>query len=105
MHYLGQIVNVLLYMHNKHRIVHRDIKPGNIRLGESGRVKLVGFGTAAICDDDRLEVRVPAGTFAFWPPELFDVEGTDKYSGAPQDMWALGITLHMLLYGVHPVSC
>ena len=38
-----QLVSALFYLHS-HRILHRDMKPQNILIGKSGRVKLCDFG-------------------------------------------------------------
>ena len=85
---------------HKNWIAHRNIKPGNIRVDEKDNVYLTGFGSAVKCEDHSMTVDGShAGDISFLSPEFF---GQRQFSGAAQDMWALGITLYMLLYGVHP---
>ena len=81
-------------------IAHRNIKPGNIRVDEKDNVYLTGFGSAVKCEDHSMTVDGNhAGDISFLSPEFF---GQRQFSGAAQDMWALGVTLYMLLYGIHP---
>ena len=83
-------------------IAHRNIKPGNIRVDEKDNVYLTGFGSAVKCEDPSMTVDGNhAGDISFLPPEMFD-DTVRQFSGAAQDMWGLGVTLYMLLYGVHP---
>lgn len=49
-YYAAQILSALQYIHRMH-IVHRDVKPENVVLTGSGRIKLVDFGTAFFLDD------------------------------------------------------
>ena len=41
-----QVLLALKYLHTTHRVIHRDLKPGNILLNRSGDVKLADFGVA-----------------------------------------------------------
>jgi len=41
---LGQLVDALRYAHEEVEVVHRDLKPGNVLMSESGTVKLADFG-------------------------------------------------------------
>ena len=96
--YMRQIVDGLRYLH-KHGIVHRDIKPDNILVGDHGRVYLSDFGVAEICSEHSKDTG--RGTPAFWPPELFD--GTESTANPEaHDIWSLGVTLHLMLTGTVP---
>lgn len=42
--YVAQLISALKYCHRIHRVIHRDIKPGNLLIGYSGELKLADFG-------------------------------------------------------------
>jgi eukaryotic-like serine/threonine-protein kinase len=72
-------------------IVHRDIKPGNILISGSGRVKITDFGVSRAADDVQLtRTGMIAGTPAFLAPEI--ARGRTPTSAA--DVFALGSTLY-----------
>lgn len=80
------------------RVLHRDMKPGNLRLGAGGVVKILDFGLA------RSELRgvrpetlkVLPATLAYMAPERF---GFRADIGAPADVYALGLTFYEMLAG------
>lgn len=85
-------------------VVHRDLKPSNVLLAADGTAKLADFGVAAW--PSRLATRdTPAtaaaqpGTPVFMAPE--QVRG--EAPGAATDLYALGVMLHLMLTGQHPV--
>lgn len=80
------------------KVVHRDVKPSNIRLAYDGRVKLLDFGIARMdardreTDTDHEEV---LGSIPYLAPERL-LEGCSE---PPQDVFALGSTLFESLTG------
>jgi hypothetical protein len=79
-------------------IIHRDVKPGNIMLTESGQVKVLDFGIAHATRWTPLtEGPVVHGTAEYISPEQIRGEGADPRS----DVYALGSVLYELLAG-HP---
>ncbi len=87
------------YLHRR-GIVHRDIKPDNILVSNvSGqlRVMLADFGLAAIIARGTL-IKGCQGTPSFLAPEIIN----EKEYGLPIDIWALGVTLFLLLSGQAP---
>lgn len=91
------------------QLVHRDVKPQNIRLSKHGEVKLLDFGVARTTQLDR-EARTVTGDMPFTPgyapPEAFLEDGT---IGAHTDIFALGVTTFRLLtgarfYGEHKLT-
>ncbi|QOC21152.1 protein kinase [Wenzhouxiangella sp. AB-CW3] len=97
-----QLAGALHYAHER-GIVHRDVKPSNIFIDpESGLVKLVDFGIAAI--DRRLREGQAGqdasivGTPRYMPPEQLQGERPDQRS----DLYSLGVVLYRALSGHLP---
>ncbi len=84
----------------KSGLVHRDIKPNNLLLTESGEIKIGDFGLSVIGDmTGPAEREVDFGTPAYMPPEQWeDSDSADHRS----DLYALGCTLYELLAGETP---
>ncbi|NGO12089.1 serine/threonine protein kinase [Streptomyces sp. HC44] len=80
-------------------VLHRDIKPGNVLLGQGGRVVLTDFGIAALQDAQGLtQAGVIVGSPEYIPPERI----TGRPQGPPSDLWSLGATLCTALTGHSP---
>ena len=100
--YLRQISSGLLYLHKK-GIVHHDIKPDNLLVGENEMVYIADFGVSEICSSRDPKVHGHRGTPAFFAPELLaEKEMDDSVNGPPVDMWALGVTLYLMVFGKMP---
>ena len=97
---MAELVSGLSYLH-KRGVAHRDIKPDNILVDGAGVPYFVDFGVSAIIDKDNPNVSTVEGTAAFMPPELFD-ESTLKVNAFVADVWSLGVSMYLLLYGVTP---
>ncbi len=98
--WIGQVCNALGYLHRHNPpIVHRDIKPQNIKVTPKGQVFLVDFGIAKVGGSDSKTTRGALSvTPGFSPPEQYAMIGTDVRS----DIYSLGATMYALLTGQVP---
>ena len=93
--YLGQeIAHALLFL-KQHRVVHLDLKPANILLSITGKVKLCDFGLAVIIPEGQtsLTVEQVRGTIEFMASELLEEGNEFDYQA---DLWALAVVLSNL---------
>lgn len=80
-------------------MVHRDVKPDNVMVTDTGTVKLTDFGIASVKGDPRLTMSgVILGSPSYMAPEQAD----GKHAGRETDLWALGATLFHAVEGVAP---
>lgn len=96
---LYQIGSALAYMHSL-RVVHRDIKPQNILLTDDGFL-LCDFSVSSQLGSDDEMLSGLTGTSVFMSPEI---SNHNLYPPKPADMWALGVTVFVLLYGKFPFN-
>ncbi|MEU7477345.1 protein kinase [Lentzea sp. NPDC042327] len=81
------------------KIVHRDVKPGNLMVRPDGKLKLTDFGIAQAVDDPRLTTSGSLiGSPAYMAPER--IHGHE--AGPASDLWALGATLCYAVEGWSP---
>ncbi|WP_328873310.1 serine/threonine protein kinase [Streptomyces sp. NBC_00287] len=80
-------------------VLHRDVKPGNVLLGDDGRVLLTDFGIAQIEGDTTItRTGEVVGSVDYLAPER--IRGHDP--GPASDLWALGATLYTAVEGRSP---
>ena len=87
------------YLHFQN-VVHGDIKPQNLLVGDDGVVKIADFGISKMLHASGQKLADASGTPAFMSPELFDTG--KEFSGQLADIWALGATMWMLKFGNPP---
>ncbi|WP_225734772.1 Stk1 family PASTA domain-containing Ser/Thr kinase [Pseudoclavibacter endophyticus] len=98
--YMSGILTALEYSHRA-GVVHRDIKPGNIKVTPDGTVKVMDFGIArAISDTAGTIAQTTAilGTASYFSPEQARGENVDGRS----DLYSAGIVLYEMLTGQVP---
>ena len=84
---------------HKRGVVHRDVKPANIRILNDESVKLVDFGIARLVDTTNMtQTGIVLGTPSYIAPEML-VDGKSDHRG---DMWAVGVILYEILAGRRP---
>ncbi len=92
--------DALSYLHSrKPPVLHRDIKPGNVKITPEGHVYLVDFGLAKLIQGSQTTTTgARAMTPGYSPPEQYGTARTDPRS----DIYSLGATLYAALTGVIP---
>lgn len=93
-----QIAAAVAHAHRQ-LVVHRDLKPGNVRVTTEGRAMLLDFGIAKLTESDDVEAR----TRALMTPEY---AAPEQMTGGPIGTWTdvhgLGLLLHQMLSGQPP---
>ncbi|MEA3339443.1 MAG: protein kinase, partial [Chloroflexota bacterium] len=94
-----QVLNALAYLHAQSPpIIHRDVKPANIRITPEGKAILVDFGVVKYMIQGQLTVAAArAGSPGYAPIEQY-AGGTDQRS----DIYSMGATLYFALTGQEP---
>jgi eukaryotic-like serine/threonine-protein kinase len=96
--YLSQACKGLEYAH-RNGVIHRDVKPGNLLVSDTGQVKLADFGIARAVDQSSItQAGSVLGTAAYLAPE----QARGEEAGPRADIYSLGVVAYQLLSGRLP---
>ncbi|MBQ5965892.1 bifunctional serine/threonine-protein kinase/formylglycine-generating enzyme family protein [Massilia sp. ZL223] len=102
---LRPVAGALDYAWERHRLVHRDIKPGNVFVTSKGDIKLLDFGIAARARASggvaMLEAPALSGTAGYRAPEASDPE---RQPQPALDVYAVAVMIYQMLEGELPAS-
>ena len=103
--YARQIGSALDYMHSE-KILHLDLKPGNVMLRKNGSVALIDFGLSKQYDEEgapESSTTIGGGTPGYAPIEQANYREGGQFAAAI-DVYALGATLFKMLTGERPAE-
>lgn len=104
---LVQLVSGLVYMNSRsQRIIHYDLKPGNVLFDHLGVAKMTDFGLSKVLEEEvgsqGMELTSQgAGTYWYLPPECFEVNRT-PFISSKVDVWSAGVLFYQMLFGKRP---
>jgi len=95
------VVSALHYLHTKLKVIHRDVKPSNILINSSGKVKMCDFGISGYLVDSVAKT-VDAGCKPYMAPERIDPTGNPSNYDVRSDVWSFGISMIEVATGRFP---
>ena len=99
--YVLQLTSAVAFMH-EWRIAHLDIKPPNIVFDSNFNLKLMDFGIAEFNPSTRGVSKWRKGTEGYMAPEVANFSSKEEYDVYKADVYSLGVTIHLMLFGCFP---
>jgi len=101
----SQLLDVLQYLHSQTPpIIHRDIKPQNLKLNDGGKIMLLDFGLAKGTTAGLTSLMVGSSLMGFTPGYAPLEQMTGKGTDGRSDLYALAATLYHLLTNQAPID-
>src|SRR6266851_2683638 len=97
----NQLCDALDYAHNRARVIHRDLKPGNLMVNQRGDLKVADFGIARSLADSASRLTTEqgrSGPLVYMSPQQFNGERSTHLD----DIYSLGATIYELLTSKPP---
>ena len=95
------VVSALHYLHSNLKVIHRDVKPSNILVSTSGKVKMCDFGISGYLVDSVAKT-IDAGCKPYMAPERIDPQGNPGHYDVRSDVWSFGISMIEVATGKFP---
>jgi serine/threonine-protein kinase len=95
--YTCQICNALDHAHQQ-SVIHRDLRPGNVLVSDTGMLKVADFGTSRFIE------KLAHGTTVIGSPPYMAPEQFHGMAVLASDVYSLGITMYQMLTGVLPYN-
>ena len=97
--YIVQLLGALKYLHDE-RVIHRDLKLGNLFLDNNMHVKVGDFGLATRLTQQDERKRTKCGTPNYIAPEILEGKNGHSYEF---DVWSMGVILYTLIIGLFKI--
>ena len=99
---ISEVADALQYLHNQN-ILHLDVKPGNVLVGDNGEMVLIDFGVSKCYDEEGEQTSSTpvAKSKGYAPSELY-ISGSVSHFSPATDIYSLGATFYHLVTGMVP---
>jgi len=100
-YFLSQLIDAVSYMHSE-KVIHRDLKLGNLFLDKNLHIKVGDFGLAIRLTAPEEKRRTICGTPNYIAPEVIEQDKEKRGHSYEVDIWSMGVICYTLLVGKPP---